>query len=123
MLEKFCSEKNQKDIVNALRDGDEPMADSLYQLCRENIQQDNQHFLKYRELQRKFSDGGISKDEWAMMDLNKDKADREIKGLNLELLNSIKKQQDPSGVCTLDFSKSGSIYNADTEITCKKSEK
>ena len=59
MLEKFCSEKNQKDIVSALRDGDEPMADSLHQLCRENIQQDNQHFLRYRELQRKFSDEGI----------------------------------------------------------------
>lgn len=123
MLEKFCSEKNQKDIVSALRDGDEPMADSLHQLCRENIQQDNQHFLRYRELQRKFSDEGISKDEWALMDLNKDKADREIKGLNLELLNTIKRQQDPSGVCTLDFSKSGNIYNADTEITCKKGSK
>jgi hypothetical protein len=72
------------------------MADSLHQLCRENIQQDNQHFLRYRELQRKFSDEGISKDEWALMDLNKDKADREIKGLNLELLNTIKSNKTPA---------------------------
>lgn len=123
MLEKFCSEKNQKDIVSALGVGDEPMANSLYQLCRENIQQDNENFIKYRQLQKQFSDEGISKDEWAQMDTHKEKADREVKALNLDLLITLKKQQDPSGVCTIDFSDSGDIYKGDGEITCKKGRK